>query len=218
MDGKVWEKRDTASYELNHVVFDGGIALAAGWNGTILTSSDGLTWDQRHTGSFDHFMSATWTGRQWVAVGTGPIWTSPDGISWTLVESIIGRGQGFLYSVAWSGDLLVAVGDFGPILTAPEDPLSPVKHRTEFRNSISVKTSGGSLIATLPEAFRLQTAEAWVYSIMGRRILGGKIQPDGKQVKMSIRELPRGKYVFMTSDGTQRAAMPFLAPGIPSSD
>jgi hypothetical protein len=105
----------------------------------VISSMDGVTWSVQYRGGScgadscatpSMLSSVIWTGTQFIAVGQERIFpggsayalilTSPDGLNWTqqAVQAIvlgqpkIGTESG-ITSVAWSGNLLVAVGIAG---------------------------------------------------------------------------------------------------------
>lgn len=110
--------------------------VAVGDNGSeavVLGSTDGASWSVHYRAGglspMRMLSKVIWTGSQFVAVGqeiflsVSPIWvphalilTSPDGVAWT--QRARGRielgdwapSESAMSSVAWSGDLLVAVG------------------------------------------------------------------------------------------------------------
>ncbi len=111
-DGITWTAQNTGTTyaRLQSVAWADNQVVAAGYNGTLLTSPDGLSWTKRVSPTFFNAQSATWTGSQWVTVGDfGVILTSPDGINWTRQASGLGTVDE-LFSVAWMGNQLVAVG------------------------------------------------------------------------------------------------------------
>ncbi len=102
----------------------------------VISSTDGVTWSVHYLGgscgantcaSPSMLSKVIWTGTQFIAVGQEIIYpggttyalilTSPDGLNWTqrAVQAIVlgsGSDSG-MTSVAWSGNLLVAVGISG---------------------------------------------------------------------------------------------------------
>lgn len=111
------------------VAWSGSRLVATSATGGVSTSLDGVTWTQAALApTTSNLVSVVWAGPYtgsgpglFIAVGgtqsTGTILTSPDGVTWT------GRSSGtsnYLNSVAWTGSLLVAVGNRGAILTSPD--------------------------------------------------------------------------------------------------
>ena len=117
-----WTRQNSGTAHLQFVIWTGTQLVAVGQSGTILTSPDGITWTSRNSGvPTDNLNSVVWTGSQLVIVGltpgtlnsstnpegSGTILTSPDGITWTKRST---ASTPFLFSVAWTGNKLVAVG------------------------------------------------------------------------------------------------------------
>ena len=102
----------------NSVIWVGSQFLMIISNG-IFISSDGATWHGVQTPGNQYLYSITRTDSIFVAVGntssSGIIQTSPDGQTWTTRS----MATHALYSVVWSGKLLVSVGNAGIITTSP---------------------------------------------------------------------------------------------------
>jgi photosystem II stability/assembly factor-like uncharacterized protein len=91
----------------NDICFGDDLFVAAGDQGTILTSKDALAWRQRTTGKVT-LRGVVYGNHKYVAVGaSGTIVSSDDGISWTWRAS----GDVTFYSVTYGKGLFVAVGD-----------------------------------------------------------------------------------------------------------
>lgn len=106
------------SFDLNRVTWGGSQFVAAGANGTILTSSDGKTFQQRTSGTSASLYDVARSASTFVAVGAnGTILTSSDGTAWTPRTSGTANN---LYGVVWSGSRFVATGGYGTILTSPD--------------------------------------------------------------------------------------------------
>ncbi len=91
----------------------GGMWVAVGDGGTILTSTNGITWTSRASGVSQNLWGVAYGG-MWVAVGDGgTILTSPDGITWTSRASGVSQN---LYGFAYGGGMWVAVGSSGTII------------------------------------------------------------------------------------------------------
>lgn len=101
---------------LNAVTY-GGIYLAAGANGTVLTSSDAATWTAQSSGTSSdlYALANNGTGR-YVAVGAGgTIIYSDGGSTWVQANS---QTANALYGVTYGGGEFVAVGAQGTVLTS----------------------------------------------------------------------------------------------------
>jgi hypothetical protein len=124
-DGVDWIVRPTPTTgRLTGVAWDGSrfVAVGAGggalFQGVILSSADGATWIDCTPERVSPLLGVTWDGRRFVAVGwIGALAISADGLDWnvrTLGDELQGcwfmLRPSYLYSVAGSGSLLVAVG------------------------------------------------------------------------------------------------------------
>src|SRR5690606_32273764 len=80
-----WTNRSSGtSRALYGVAYGGGMWVAVGDNGTILTSADGATWTSRTSGTTQILNGVAYGGGMWVVVGTGgTILTSTNGTTWT---------------------------------------------------------------------------------------------------------------------------------------
>jgi hypothetical protein len=84
------------------------VAVAAGDNGTVLTSPDGRLWTERWSRAGYYFYGIARGNKTFVAVGwAGAILTSPDGLTWT--ERSTGTEHG-LFGVVHANKTFVAVG------------------------------------------------------------------------------------------------------------
>ncbi len=90
------------------VTYDGGLFVAAGDSGTVVTSPDGLQWVVRSTGTAAWLAEVTHGGSQFVAVGfSGAIITSPNGADWVVRNSGFSE---FITSVAYGDSRFIALG------------------------------------------------------------------------------------------------------------
>jgi uncharacterized repeat protein (TIGR01451 family) len=126
-DGTGWSPHQLdGSASFTSAVWDGTRFLAVGSGGIVATSSDGGSWSIRPRILGDNFIrTVVWTGTQFVAlawVGTTfrtTVLRSADGLRWTqqTLEGIQ------LWSLAWNGSLVVAVGEntnTGVVLTSDD--------------------------------------------------------------------------------------------------
>ena len=96
-----------------------GVLVAAGTNGTILSSSDGRTWTPRMSGVGGWLVGATYGNGTFVVVGeNGTILLSTDAISWTRA-AYTGTTQR-LNNVVYAHGRFVAVGEGGAIVTSTD--------------------------------------------------------------------------------------------------
>ena len=107
--------------------YEGGLWVAVGANGTILTSTTGTSWTSRSSDTTNDLWGVAYADGLWVAVGdvgsgllperrSGMILTSTTGTSaWTSRTS--GKTSS-LRGVAYADGLWLVVGNDGTILTA----------------------------------------------------------------------------------------------------
>ena len=108
-DGIAWNPQTSGTnLYLSGVTWSGTQFVVVGIDGAVYTSSDGITWEPRSSGISDGLDDVVWSGTQYVAVGSSDIITSSDGVTW---QSRIHTFQPYklFCSIAWSGDLYVAV-------------------------------------------------------------------------------------------------------------
>lgn len=102
--------------DLQGVAFGKGIFVAAGANGTIVTSPDGVSWTVQSTGTTNSLYGVAFANGVFVAVGSnGTIITSPDGATWTSRSS---GTTNQLRGVAFANDRFVAVGADGTLTSS----------------------------------------------------------------------------------------------------
>ncbi len=103
---------------LRGVAFGGGLFVAAGDFGTVLTSSNGTVWTPVTAGITNALRGVAYGQGRFVAVGTlGQIITSSDGLAWSAPSS----GTLNQLNAVAAGDLgFVAAGNAGTILTSSD--------------------------------------------------------------------------------------------------
>jgi hypothetical protein len=86
---------------------------------TVIVSSvsHGVNWVERASGTTTGLLGVVWMGTKFVAVGGNVLLSSPDGITWTPVDMGLG-GSGNLYSIAWTGQRLIATTNISSMGTA----------------------------------------------------------------------------------------------------
>ncbi|HRE08106.1 MAG TPA: hypothetical protein PKX00_20985, partial [Opitutaceae bacterium] len=128
---------------LSATTFGGGVWLAVGSNGVILTSPDAVVWSTQSSGTTQGLRGAAYGSGRFVVVGTsGTILTSPDGITWTPRNSGVTNN---LYGVVFSGSQFAAVGIDGTVLTSPDG--------TTWTRRITSPTGGFASFALLGITF-----------------------------------------------------------------
>ncbi len=162
-NGSAWTQRSTGvNSALGGVAWSGTTYAAVGTGGVILTSANGITWTKRASGVALDLHAITWDDRQFVAVGGNAVsedypgqppgsvvLTSPNGITWTR------RAIPTTYpleGVASSGNLLVATGRHGEVLTS-NDGIAWM-HRSINAGGANLHSvaSSGSLFVTASDA------------------------------------------------------------------
>ena len=101
----------------NSVAYGGGVFVAVGGSGVVLTSPDGSAWTRAFL--IRGRISMTWRGTGTLRRGRlrGSGLYDPEGVFWSP------RATGTaatLYRLAWNGTVLAAVGSSGTILTSPD--------------------------------------------------------------------------------------------------
>ncbi|MBK8478811.1 MAG: PKD domain-containing protein [Opitutaceae bacterium] len=126
---RTWAARTSGvTQSLNALASSPSLLLAAGDNGTVVTSPDGTAWTTRTLpdwGGNMYLRAAAWDGTRFIVVGNdynfsipgwvGVIYTSPDGTTWTRSYKSALAGTS-LRGVASSGSVCVAVGESGLVL------------------------------------------------------------------------------------------------------
>ncbi|MBD2756292.1 T9SS type A sorting domain-containing protein [Spirosoma validum] len=102
---------------LSDVVYDNGLWVAVGANGTIVTSPDGVTWTPRTSNTIQSLSAAGFGAGQWIAVGANrTILTSSDGITWTPQSSTVAQNYS---DIVYGAGVWVVTGD-GGAMTSPD--------------------------------------------------------------------------------------------------
>ena len=84
----------------------------------VFSSPKGLIWTEQTNSSFKKLWVSIWNGNLFIGGGYQTVMTSPDGINWT--EKVSGAEAGFARDIAWSENLIVAVGGYGCLHTSPD--------------------------------------------------------------------------------------------------
>ena len=143
--GAIWTQRwDPIMSGISYkgVACSGNQYVVVGSSGAIIKSPDGHAWSMSTSPVSVDLYRATWAGSQFVVVGDqGTILTSPDGAAWTLRRST-GVSGDILYSVAWSGSTLVAVG--GGTVLRSQDGITWAPATTPSGGTLYAVASSGS--------------------------------------------------------------------------
>jgi len=93
--------------QIRKLAIGGGLHVAVGSLGTIITSPDAATWTARSSGTTNTFSDVAYGGGKWVAVGiSGTIATSSDSETWTVQQI----GPGTLTGVTFQSGAFIATG------------------------------------------------------------------------------------------------------------
>ncbi|MEJ2619466.1 MAG: hypothetical protein P8163_04240 [Candidatus Thiodiazotropha sp.] len=158
-DGIAWTVQNTGiTTPFYDVAWDGNQMIAVGEQGTIARSMDGINWSQVQVSAngLELFYGIEWTGERFVAVGmdgTGGITLiSPNGTQWSeaSVPSVSGSFAGigaWPTDVVWTGNLAVAVGTNGLILSSSDGRIWEVQDSGTTDNFARVIWTGSRFIA-----------------------------------------------------------------------
>jgi hypothetical protein len=93
-----WANPYPTGNELSSITYGNGMFVAAGDDGTILTSADEETWDIQNSGTSNYLAGAAWLGGKFWCVGNSVILNSADGVNWSnpnTGSSFTGRNIGY---------------------------------------------------------------------------------------------------------------------------
>jgi hypothetical protein len=159
-DGIHWTTRDNVSaYNLTSIIYANSLFVAAGGDGTIVTSPYAVGWTRRAAfGNTDNLLAVTFGKNEFVAVGGDlnpttqyygayTIWTSLDGVNWTRRATI---ADIWLDGVAYGSNVFVAVGYNGLILSS-FDGFTWATRRAESGSydNLAAVTYGSNLFVTV---------------------------------------------------------------------
>ncbi|HNX51800.1 MAG TPA: hypothetical protein PKL08_16655, partial [Thermoanaerobaculaceae bacterium] len=180
--------------DLTGVASGGGLILALGPLGTLLTSQDGMSWTSRASGTTAALSGAAWGGGRFVVVGErGTILESNDGVTFATQSSGVTAD---LAAVTFGAGRFVAVGAAGTVLASPDGMTWAAQQVAGVRNlsglawNGSVFVAGGesasdlAIILTSPDGVTWQSK--WTNSVTGSAIrslawAGGRFVAAGVQ-------------------------------------
>ncbi len=116
----LWTVQETGvTNSLQNIVSGNGLLVAAGYEGTIMTSLDGREWTRQESGTTQSLYTLTHGGGLFVAAGSrGALTVSEDGTNWVAVNSgtlnpLFGSAYGNgLWVVAGGSNILVSANGF----------------------------------------------------------------------------------------------------------
>jgi len=150
---------------LRSVAFGGGLFVAAGDSGTVLTSSNGMAWTPRAVGITSPLRAVTYGQGRFVSVGgSGVVITSTDGVTWSLQSS----GTLNQLNAVSATDLgFVAAGNLGTILTSSDGSNWVVQTSGSSAPFVGLGVGFGRVFAgadaTSPALFWSTNGSVWSY-------------------------------------------------------
>lgn len=122
LDGRTWVQRDSGTNVwLVAVTYGNGRYVAVGDGGLILFSTDGVSWFRAGpTGTTARLNNVLYAQGKFVAVGEGgaTIVSRDGGNTWNPTTS--NAGTAWLHGLAFGGEVWVATGQNGVIITSPD--------------------------------------------------------------------------------------------------
>lgn len=198
------------------------LLVAAGDNGTVLTSPNGAAWTTRALPDWGGNMflrAATWDGTRFIVVGNdydfaipgwvAVVYTSPDGAAWTRSYKSALAGTSLL-GVASSGPVSLAVGDSGLVLRSTNGttwaPVTVAGLGTANATGIAWGGDRFTLVVGSPNAAKVLTSPdglAWTDRSAGAELAGW--QYFEKVAWLQDRFVASGWYskVRVSTDGAQ---------------
>jgi hypothetical protein len=116
-DQWLWRNPTPTEANLNSIAYGNNLFVAAGAQGTALTSADGINWAAQSVGVSNTVLSLAYGNNTFVAVGYGPNgvedFVSPDGTNWSSsgVQADVLRFQ----AIAYGPDGFIVVGAAYPV-------------------------------------------------------------------------------------------------------
>lgn len=179
---------------------------AVGENGLIITSPDGITWTRKDSAQATDLSSVIWTGKTYIALGSSNLLVSKDGSNWTPQWT---PSQSWpMNSIIKSDNGLIAVGNNGSILTAPDYdtimshvvPQPRFTERSAFNPAF--RYANRTLIITDIRAAR---DLRWsVLSLTGRRVMQGTSNGRSERIVIDVSQLPDAAWIFKVADKNGR--------------
>jgi hypothetical protein len=190
-DGATWTLRKNAALpDFNYLTSGENRFLAISYGELAGSSPDGVNWTVDTT--FANLSSAVWTGKQWVpAPGATHTGGAFGAAPWLYSHSV---GDMDFLSMAWTGELAVAVGESGAILTAPLEGL-PIRRGVAARTSIGLRFLPHRLIVTSPPEGWSAGAKAELLTPQGISIRGPE-SINAREIIFSTDGLAPGMYLF----------------------
>ncbi len=183
-------------YDLYAAATGGGVTVAVGENGTVITSTDGVEWRLSRTGFVYNLSDVVWSNGLFVAVGSysgwefnpvlGVILTSDNGVDW--IERYRTESQ-TVDAVVWTGSRFVAVGVADKVLLS-SDGISWSEQPTgsEAWTMMDLAWNGSMLVAigsdNVPwfghhSYFTSESGDQWAQYLFNRDYMPSSIEASG---------------------------------------
>jgi hypothetical protein len=215
-DGINWTERFSDNqYVFNNGAFGNGHFVVLGENfftthrGVVVTSDDGIKWTEGPADTYDSLSDVTFADNLFYLVGAysgtfkSSVFTTPDGT--TLTPLTVPTGAGPLTSVAIGPDRIVAVGQYGLILTSDFSGTPKLSAFSAFTFSSQTPYQSGRLwnfygtnASDAPGLFiRVQATTTPVIESSWADLPGGGFMTrNGAAWTLSTRDVPAGTIYF----------------------
>lgn len=215
-DGINWTERfNDNQYVFSNGAFGNGHYVVLGENfftthrGVVVTSDDGIKWTEGPADTYDSLGDVTFAGNLFYLVGAysgtfkSSVFTTPDGTALTPVTVPIGAGP--LSSIAIGTDRIVAVGQYGLILTSDFSGTPKLSNFSAFTFASQTPYQSGRLwnfyatnASDAPDLYlRVQaTTTPAVESSWTDLPGGGFMTRNGAAWSLSTRDVPAGTIYF----------------------
>jgi hypothetical protein len=210
LDGITWTRASinlwASILTLYTACWTGSSFVAAGSDGTIITSSDGKSWTGTSGINAGSIYSVSWTGGRVVMLsGGGGISTSLDGKTWASWNSVVSEN---LNSSASDGKQLVVVGDHGTILTSPiiNNAAIPMPvSKVPLPHFSMGKAVNGNLVIQVNGVGNGTGATIRIFDVAGKCLLQTAQRISASRICLPIQGLAAGRYFMQTEVEETRA-------------
>ena len=198
-DATTWAKSNSGTTNSLFSITFGNSRFVASGSFTALISPDGTTWTCKNSGTS---LGMICYNSQFVAVGYSGICISPDGITWTSNNS----GQSnILHSLADGDGQLIAVGDYGTILSSKTNG-SGVIVQTEINTAnssrIKLKVTNNIISAIVPYVSSRGQLKVGLFTLSGKRIYSATARINNGILDIPAVGFPAGRYFLSITDGS----------------
>ena len=161
---------------LTGVGFGGGLFVAVGEPGVILTSPDGIEWTERNSGTTQPLRGVTYGNGLFLVTGAaGTALTSPDGITWTPRNT---STSNMLSGAAFGDGRFVAVGGSGTIRFSDDGVTWQLAASTTSAFLQGVTYGGGKFVAVgFGKILHSTDGQTWTSASSGVNSVGFYLSP-----------------------------------------